>query len=73
VRDANFMMWVDIVCFVAGVFFVALGYHVGRRAPSDVELDERAHDMMAATGNGNQNDEPAVGDGPGRFPRSVTR
>jgi len=59
-----------LLCFVGGVFFVALGYYVGRRTPSDIELDERAHDMMMATGGaGSQNDEPAVGDGPGRFPR----
>ena len=74
VRDAKFMMWVDIACFVSGVFFVALGYYVARRTRSDIELDEAAHDMMAAThGAGAQNDEPAVGDGPGRFPRPVTR
>ncbi len=73
VRDAKFMMWVDIACFVSGVFFVALGYYVAQRAPSDVELDERAHDMMMATGAGSQNDEAAVGDGPGRFPRPAAR
>ena len=74
VRDANFMKWVDIGCFIGGVFFVALGYYVGRRAPSDIEVDERAHDMMMASGGaGAQNDEPAVGDGPGRFPRPAAR
>jgi hypothetical protein len=55
-------------CFVAGLFFVGIGYFVAKRSPSDIELDERAHDLMAATHSGQQNDEPAIGDGPGLYP-----
>jgi|SwirhisoilCB3_FD_contig_71_669883_length_533_multi_2_in_0_out_0_2 hypothetical protein len=72
-RWTSYMAWVDAVCFGAGLSFVGIGYWVQRKTPSDIEMNERCHDMMAATGDGQQNDEFAAGDGPGRFPRPVTR
>ena len=68
VRNTEFMKWVDVGCFAAGIFFVALGYYVGRRTRPEIELDEITHDMMAATHSGNQNDNAATGDGPGSYP-----
>jgi len=60
----DYMPILNAVMFVAGLFFVALGYYVGRRTPSETVLTERTHDLMADH-EGHQNDEPATGNGPG--------
>ena len=67
-RWTSWMAWVGAICFGAGLAFVGIGYWVQWKTPDEIELDERAHDMMAATHSGFQNDDPAVDDGPGRLP-----
>ena len=67
-RWTNWMAWVGAICFGAGLAFVGIGYWVQWKTPSEIELDERAHDLMASTHEGFQNDDPAIEDGPGRYP-----
>ena len=64
-------LWMPIVdglCLVVGLAFIIWGFWSDYKAPSEDALIERTHDLMEATHSGHQNDDPAVGDGPGRFP-----
>jgi hypothetical protein len=72
-RWTSWMTGVDLICFGTGIAFLIAGYYVAAKTPTQIEMNERSHDMMAATGSGQQNDEFATGHGPGRFPRSATR
>ena len=66
--NTKWMPVVNITCFLVGLGFVITGFVVARKARPEIELDEITHDMMAATHSGHQNDDPAVGDGPGTYP-----
>jgi hypothetical protein len=70
-RWTNYMMWVDIICFMAGIGFVGAGYYVAWKTPDEIELDERAHELIAQSEDGSdQHDEFAVDSGPGVNPRT---
>jgi hypothetical protein len=66
--NTDWMPIVNATCFIVGLLFVIGGFVVARRARPEIELDEITHDMMLATHSGHQNDDPAVGDGPGTYP-----
>lgn len=58
--QSNFMPMVNTLCFVGGIAFVALGYYVGWRSPSEMEVTERTHDLML-NHEGHQNDDIVTG------------
>ena len=54
----RFMPVVDAACFIAGLVFVVTGYVVAWRTPPERVLNERAHDLIAASEDGaDQHDE----------------
>lgn len=57
---ARFMPIVDSSCFVAGLFFVGLGYWVGSRAQREELIIERAHDLALASEDGAEQHDPAA-------------
>jgi hypothetical protein len=68
-RWTSYMMWVDVICFIAGVGFVGAGYYVAWKTPDEIELDERAHDLRIASEDGcDQHHGFATHSGPGKYP-----
>lgn len=59
-RETNYMPLVNAACFIGGLLFLAAGFWVGRRTPSDAELAERTHDLMR-NHEGHQNDDIVTG------------
>jgi hypothetical protein len=64
----SYMPLVNAACFIGGLLFLAIGFMVGRREPSQTELAERTHELMA-NHEGHQNDDPATGNPPGEVRR----
>jgi len=54
---SSYMPIVRWACGLGGLFFLLLGYLVGRESHTKEQIDTEAHDMMVASHSGNQNDE----------------
>lgn len=70
----SWMAWVSGLCLIGGLLFVGIGYYVAWKAPSETEIGERAHDLIAASEDGSpQTERFATNSGPGKFPKRVER